>query len=124
VRRPPGGDDHRVDGVGGDQVVAAGQGLRGRQLPGHGGGAIGVRVGDGDHAAAPRASVEPADVLLADHADPDDPDVQRHDALLDSSPGPLLLAASGSRLWPPPQRRQRRRTLEYPSRRQEVVRAS
>jgi hypothetical protein len=50
------------------------------------------RVGDRD--GDRRAGADAVDEL-ADHADPDDSDVQRHDALLDSSPGPLLPAASG-----------------------------
>jgi hypothetical protein len=54
-------------------------------------------------------------VLLADHADPDDPDIQRHDVLLDSLSRRRVPAASGSRLWPSPQRRQRQRSLKIPS---------
>ena len=86
VGLPPGGDQHRVDVVGGNQVrpgrvhpgAAGPLGHRGR--PGT------VHVGHRGDPCPGEHPGEPADVILADHADPDGAHPDRHRAAPIPSP--------------------------------------
>ena len=85
----PRGHQYRVDAGVSDEI--AGGGVHGgiRQARGHLAGPLGVDVVDRDDGAAGEDLGDPADVVLADHADADHANPDSHECSL-SAPMPTL----------------------------------
>ena len=86
VRLAPGADDHRVHAVGGDQLLAGAEDLRVPQPGRDRAGPLDVDVGHRDDVHPGQHPGQPADVVLADHADPDDAHPDGHTGLPSAVP--------------------------------------
>ena len=78
VRRTPGADEDRVDIVGVDQFLTGRVGRRAGNPVGDPLGLVEIDIGDRDDRGPGENRCQPADVVLADHADADDSDVDCH----------------------------------------------